>query len=371
MDVFAEADVALIGGHSVKDEEIKLGFAITGTIDAESAVSHGSAAVGDHLVLTKPLGAGVLNFCRQIGRSAPGLVEAEQAMATLNRDAAEAMNAVGVSSATDVTGFGLYGHLVSMVRRSGVTVQVWADRLPAFAGAIEALDDGAGPGAIERNREYVAEDIAFSPAVPDGMGLLGFDAQTSGGLLIAVADEKLEALCEELNRRDTPAWIIGRVVANSSGKIAVTSMEESIDAADLAEVVDTPGGSEDTACCTGESPPQAPSACCSAGGEDAGAGTGSAGDSLQAFGSLMRSTGSAGVVDAETKELINFALVVLSRCGPCFEVHRKKAAEMGLTPDQLEEAAWCAIAMGGAPVRMFYEEMKSRCPDGDAPDSCC
>jgi AhpD family alkylhydroperoxidase len=85
----------------------------------------------------------------------------------------------------------------------------------------------------------------------------------------------------------------------------------------------------------------------------------------------MRSTGSAGVVDAETKELINFALVVLSRCGPCFEVHRKKAAEMGLTPDQLEEAAWCAIAMGGAPVRMFYEEMKSRCPDGDAPDSCC
>ncbi|GAG13758.1 unnamed protein product, partial [marine sediment metagenome] len=156
MDIFAEARVALIGGHSIKDEEIKLGFAITGTIDAESTFGHDTARVGDVLVLTKPLGTGVLNFARQIGRPVgEGMAQAERSMAELNKSAAEAMVEVGVSACTDVTGFGLFGHLISMVRHSGVTAQVYADALPAFDGAIEALAEGVIPGAIERNREYV------------------------------------------------------------------------------------------------------------------------------------------------------------------------------------------------------------------------
>lgn len=356
MDVLGEAGVALIGGHSVKDEEIKLGFAITGTIDAESAVSHGSAKVGDVLVLTKPLGGGVLNFCRQIGRNAPGLAEAERAMATLNRAAAEAMNAVGVSSATDVTGFGLYGHLVSMVRHSGVTAQVWADRLPAFPGAIEALEDDVVPGAIERNREFVADDIAIASDVADGPGLLGFDAQTSGGLLMAVPEAKLADLCEQLQRRDTPAMVIGKVVAESDGKIVVTTADASVESAGLMEFDGRPGGEQ-----VGEAAHRS-----RRGGEG-----GSADASLKAFGSLMRSAGAPGAIDETAKELITFALVLLSKCDPCFEVHWAKAAEMGISREQLEEAAWCAIAMGGAPVRMFYEQMKSRAQAGPSQGGGC
>jgi selenide, water dikinase len=372
MDVLHEAGVALIGGHSVKDEEIKLGFAITGTIDAEAAVSHGSAKVGDVLVLTKPLGAGVLNFCRQIGRNAPGLEQAEQSMATLNRAAAEAMNAVGVSSATDVTGFGLYGHLISMARHSGVTAQVWADRLPAFPGAIEALEDDVVPGAIERNREFVADDIAIASDVAAGAGLLGFDAQTSGGLLMAVPEAKLADLREQLQRRDTPAMVIGKVVAKSDGRIAVTSADASAEAAGLTDIVDTPGSAgeptadrqashAETACCGGGS-----SGC--SGAEAPGS---SAAESLKAFGALMRSAGAGGAIDEAGKELITFALVLLSKCEPCFEAHWAKAAKMGISREQLDEAAWCAIAMGGAPVRMFYEQMKSRSADGGGPGGGC
>ncbi len=372
MDVLHEAGVALIGGHSVKDEEIKLGFAITGTIDAEAAVSHGSAKVGDVLVLTKPLGAGVLNFCRQIGRNAPGLEQAEQSMATLNRAAAEAMNAVGVSSATDVTGFGLYGHLISMARHSGVTAQVWADRLPAFPGAIEALEDDVVPGAIERNREFVADDIAIASDVAAGAGLLGFDAQTSGGLLMAVPEAKLADLREQLQRRDTPAMVIGKVVAKSDGRIAVTSADASAEAAGLTDIVDTPGSAgeptadrqashAETACCGGGA-----SGC--SGAEAPGS---SAAESLKAFGALMRSAGAGGAIDEAGKELITFALVLLSKCEPCFEAHWAKAAKMGISREQLDEAAWCAIAMGGAPVRMFYEQMKSRSADGGGPGGGC
>ena len=146
MDTFAEARVALIGGHSVKDEEIKLGFAVTGTLTDGAAISHETAAVGDVLVLTKPLGTGVLSFCRQIGRTGGDFSAMEASMAELNAPAAEAMREVGVSAATDVTGFGLLGHLASMARHAGVTVQVYADALPAFGGAMEALRAAPCPG---------------------------------------------------------------------------------------------------------------------------------------------------------------------------------------------------------------------------------
>ena len=162
MDVFAQADVALIGGHSVKDEEIKLGFAITGTVSQAAAARHDTARPGDMIVLTKPLGIGVLNFSRQIGRPGGDAGAQAESMATLNRAASEAMNEVGASACTDVTGFGLFGHLISLCRHSGVTAQIFADRLPAFDGAVEALADGVIPGAVERNTEYVGEDLSAS-----------------------------------------------------------------------------------------------------------------------------------------------------------------------------------------------------------------
>ena len=133
MEIFKEAGVALVGGHSVKDDEIKLGFAITGLIDPAVAAALEKPQAGDVLVLTKPLGTGVLAFCRQIGREYPaGLAAAEISMAALNRAAAEAMKEAGASACTDVTGFGLFAHLLRMLRPGGLGAEIFADALPAF-----------------------------------------------------------------------------------------------------------------------------------------------------------------------------------------------------------------------------------------------
>ncbi|MCP4614920.1 MAG: selenide, water dikinase SelD, partial [Bradyrhizobium sp.] len=370
METLAEADVALIGGHSIKDEEAKLGFAITGLVEDGRAVERAGAAVGDMLVLTKPLGVGVLTFAAQIGRAnAEGLAAATESMATLNRAAAEAMREVGVSACTDVTGFGLFGHLVGMVRHAGMTAEIWADALPAFPGAIEGLREGVVPGAVERNMEYVGEDIRVDEPVEDARVDLGFDAQTSGGLLIAVPADKHTGLCEALASRGVVAATVGRIAGESEGEIHVTAAPSEALAGRSPAPAKAP-------CCasSAESRPDSdqPKPCCS-GGADADKdadkpAAGGVAEARRAFGSLIRAASGAGAVDANTKELITFALAVLSRCEPCVAAHVTAAREMGLTQDQLDEAAWCAIAMGGAPVRMFYEEVRS---DGDADGDCC
>ncbi|MHC4562133.1 MAG: selenide, water dikinase SelD [Planctomycetota bacterium] len=346
MEVLAEADVALIGGHSVKDEEIKLGFAITGTVDT-NAVSLETARVGDVLVLTKPLGVGVLNFARQIGRSGGDLAAAEQSMAQLNRSACEAMLQCDASACTDVTGFGLFGHLINMARHSGVTAHVYADRLPAFAGVVEALADGVIPGAVERNTEYVAEDISVSDGVDEALVHLGFDAQTSGGLLIAIPDERHEKLVAALAASGVDGWTVGRIVSESTGTIQLTLAEQDASAAPVVVIQDKlpheRSAAEDT-----KDETMASQECCNSAGE-----AGSA-DTVRAFGAFIRSIGQDGALDARAKELITFALVVMARCESCVAVHLDKARKMGISQDELDEAAWCAAAMGGAPVRMFY-----------------
>jgi len=376
MAVFAEAGVALIGGHSIKDEEIKLGFAITGTIDEADAVEHGGARPGDVVVLTKPLGVGVLNFARQIGRPGGDLAAAQESMATLNAPAAEAMNEVGVSACTDVTGFGLFGHLIAMCRHSHVTAQIYADRLPAFAGARDALADGVVPGAVERNSEYVAEDLAVADGVDEADVYLGFDAQTSGGLLLAVPADKHAALLDALTRRGVQPTTVGRIVEESDGKILVTLADQDAAAAPVQEIVDTPGvpagetteAPHDDACC---GTPTDNTPCCGA-AAPAQAATSSADKAQDAWTALLRATAEAGALDGKTKELITFALVILARCGPCVRVHHKQATRMGITPEQLAEALWCAISIGGAPVKLFYEEaLADADADADAGGSCC
>ena len=365
MDIFAEARVALIGGHSIKDEEIKLGFAITGTIDAASTFGHDTARVGDVLVLTKPLGTGVLNFARQIGRPVgKGMAEAERSMAGLNRSAAEAMMEVGVSACTDVTGFGLFGHLVSMVRHSGVTAQVYADALPAFDGAVEALAEGVVPGAIERNREYVGEDLHVGDGVAEALVHLGFDAQTSGGLLIAVPEQKHETLLDALAARGVMSVTVGRVVSESSGQIVVTNVGASAAAvADRTEETDEmakhkpSGGEEHSAPCCADAAGAAP-------------GSGASAEAKKAFVQLIRSTQAGGAIDARTKELIAYALVALQRCGPCITMHRERAFEMGIAEAELDEAVWSATAIGGACVRVFHDEWLKNAETGEA-GACC
>ena len=228
MEIFKQAGVALVGGHSVKDDEIKLGFAITGLINPAVAAALEKPKAGDALVLTKPLGTGVLSFCRQIGRDYPaGMAAAEVSMATLNRAAAEAMKEAGASACTDVTGFGLFAHLYRMLRQSKLGAEIFADALPAFDGALDALRQGVIPGAIERNREYVGDAIHIAPGVDEAAVNLGFDAQTSGGLLIAVPTERLEMLRQSLARRGAGNFVIGKIVDGAAGQIFLSPTEMS------------------------------------------------------------------------------------------------------------------------------------------------
>jgi selenide,water dikinase len=377
MEIFKLAGVALVGGHSVKDDEIKLGFAITGLIDPAVAAALDKPKAGDTLVLTKPLGTGVLAFCRQIGRDHPaGMAAAEISMAALNQGAAEAMIEAGASACTDVTGFGLFAHLLRMLRPAGLGAEIFADALPAFDGAMDALRQGVIPGAIERNREYAGGAIDLAPGVEEAAVNLGLDAQTSGGLLIAVAPERLERLRQSLARRGAGHFVIGQIIAGTAGRISLSPRSSAnfgsatvpvasvgVSPTELPRPFNPPTDSMNTP--AKNSPPGHDVCCAEAFQNEIPAG--SSADSQKAFGALMRSVQSAGALDEKTKELILFSLVVCSRCQPCFEAHARKAREMGIPRAQLEEAAWCAIALGGAPVKLFYQENLERLQSAPPP----
>jgi len=350
MQTLGQAEVALVGGHSIKDDEIKLGFAITGTIDPAVAAALDTPRVGDILVLTKPLGTGVLAFCEQVGRgNAIGMASAAASMATLNKAAAEAMKEAGASACTDITGFGLFGHLIRMARQSRLTAQVYAGSLPSFEGAVAALREGVIPGAIERNREFVGDRLQIVPGVEEALVHLGFDAQTSGGLLIAIEPERLEQLTQALASHGVGAFVIGKFVGPSEGRILVA--DEGVRAP---IAMNTPSHSD-----------QHQPGCC-ADIFDAKPGMASSAlETQKAYGAMMRSMQTPGALNAKAKELILFSLVLYSRCAACFDAHYHKTRELGITQVELDEAAWCAISMGGAPVRMFYQECLRRMqPDG-------
>ncbi|MCC6682397.1 MAG: selenide, water dikinase SelD [Phycisphaeraceae bacterium] len=349
MEVLAEAEVALIGGHSIKDEQIMLGFAITGTVDPQHVTERGKAAVGDVLVLTKPLGSGVLNFAKQIGRAhEAGLRQAEQSMAMLNRVASQAMTRCNATACTDITGFGLFGHLAGMVRHSKVTARIDVEHLPAFDGALALLAGNVIPGTIERNSEYVGDDLVREPGTDESHVLLGLDAQTSGGLLIAISPARVDELLNLLAEGGVSGHVIGRVSEASQGRII---------AAGSGAVV-----SERVIARREPAPAVVPEA----------AGT-SIAEARRSFGSLMRSTAQAGAVDQKTKALINIALVTIQRCGPCLLSHLAKARTLGIAQEQIDEAIWCAIAMGGACVKVFYDELMQSQAEADkgTGKSCC
>jgi selenide,water dikinase len=360
MESLGEAGCALIGGHSIKDDEIKMGFAITGVIDSGKALALDAAVPGDRIVLTKPLGTGVLTFAEQIGKGpCPGLAEAERSMVALNRHASSIMAEEGVSACTDVTGFGLFGHLVRITRKTNLAARIFIDTLPTFEGAVSLLQEGVIPGAVERNREFVGEDLVIGDGVSASEALIGFDAQTSGGLLMFVSEAGLARLIERLRENGCGAHVIGEMVDAGIGRIELSRTPgDTVMAAPTPTVEETTsvrpegakkleqGEAHDDGCCAdvfGAS-------------TDSGASDTNAPQSMAAFGTLMQSVGARGVLDEKTKELVNFALVLLSRCEPCLDAHFEKAISMGITRDEIDEVAWCAIAMGGAPVKMFYTE---------------
>ena len=221
IDKLREAGTAVLGGHSIKDKEIKFGFAVTGVVRPDRMTVNSKARPGDLLILTKPVGTGTLSFARQIGRApARGLAEAERSMTELNRAAAEAMTAARVTTATDITGFGLAGHLSELAVQSGVELEVYGEAIPVFDGVLDLIRDGVISGAVERNREYASAFVRRARGVGEDLETLLYDPQTSGGLLIAVRRSKAPALLSALKRKGVAcAAVIGRVTRKGPGRI--------------------------------------------------------------------------------------------------------------------------------------------------------
>jgi selenide,water dikinase len=223
IDKLSEAGVAVLGGHSIKDREIKFGFAVTGVVHPKKMTVNSKAKPGDVLILTKPIGTGTLSFARQIGRApADGLAEAERSMRELNRAAAEAMIAAGVTTATDITGFGLAGHLGEIAAQSGVEVEVYGESIPVFTGVMDLIRQGAISGAVERNREYASSFVKRSKGAGEDLETLLYDPQTSGGLLIAVRKSRAADLLAALQKKGViSAAVIGRVARKGRAKIVL------------------------------------------------------------------------------------------------------------------------------------------------------
>jgi selenide,water dikinase len=221
-EVVREAGAVVLGGHSVKDTEIKFGMSVTGRIDPAKIVPNSGAKAGDLLYLTKPLGMGAVTTAAKKEKVSPESLEAAcRIMGRLNKEASEAMVEAGAHAATDITGFGFLGHAASVARQSKVTLEVHAAALPLFPGALALVKKGFLSGGSSRTREFLGKEAEFGPGIDRPLQDLLFDAETSGGLLISIAPEHAAALEAGLKRRDVPVHAIGRVLAASNLLIRV------------------------------------------------------------------------------------------------------------------------------------------------------
>lgn len=220
LEMVHQAGALLVGGHSVDDSELKYGLSVTGMVHPDHIVTNAGARPGGRLILTKPLGTGILATAIK-GRMLSQDKEEEAIgwMAGLNREAAEAMQSVGVQACTDVTGFGLLGHALEMAVASGVELELWASRVPILSSALEMARMGMIPAGTFANRKYCEKSVTIDDSVDSLIVDCLADAQTSGGLLIAVSEEKREVLHRALEQGGVMHPEVGRVTGKSSGRI--------------------------------------------------------------------------------------------------------------------------------------------------------
>lgn len=223
VDKIHEADAIVVGGHSVEDDELKYGLSITGVIHPAAVVLNTGARPGDKLILTKPLGTGIISTAVKGGvASADAEAKIVKSMTMLNRKAAELMQETGVHAGTDITGFGLLGHACEMIDGSDTGMVIHSGAVPFFPEAREYAEMGMIAGGLHRNREFRASMVTIDKSVPDYMADILFDPQTSGGLFISVAPEKAQRLLERMHQEGIPeAALVGEVVAEPKGKIIV------------------------------------------------------------------------------------------------------------------------------------------------------
>lgn len=224
-DKVAESGALLLGGHTVNDETIKFGLSVTGMAHPREITANRGARVGDYLVLTKAIGTGIVTTALKRGTADPeDVLVTTQSMKTLNAAAQRAMVRAGAQCATDITGFGLLGHLFEVVDASGVAAELDASAVPFLPGTLRYAEDGVNTGGGRNNASYLGERVQFAADVSEPVRVACCDPQTSGGLLIAIPEERLLVLLDELEKERVPVRaVIGRIVAGQPGTISVRS----------------------------------------------------------------------------------------------------------------------------------------------------
>jgi len=223
IDKMREAGVTLVGGHTIDDAELKYGLSVTGTVHPKRLATNSGAEAGDKLILTKPLGTGIINTAQKAGiASEESIAKVTTCMAALNQRASELMQEVGAHACTDVTGFGLLGHTCQLAQNSQVGIKIHLDSVPFFTEAEEFAKTGFCPGGLHRNAEFYSEMVDFSSHVPDYMKDILFDPQTSGGLLISLAPEAAQSLLDRLQKEGVQnAAVVAEVAGKPVGKVLV------------------------------------------------------------------------------------------------------------------------------------------------------
>lgn len=219
-----EAGCTVIGGHSIRDEEIKFGYAVTGSVHPDRVLANGGAKAGDALVLTKALGTGVIaTAIKQSKAENSWIAAATKSMTTLNQSAAEAAAEFGgdVHGATDITGFGLVGHAREMALASNVSLRIDSLQMPLLNGAKASVQAGCVPAGLKANREFAESAVEFGVGVNETIKTLLFDPQTAGGLLFAISADKANALVQAIHDRGGDATVVGEVVPRTNPLIAI------------------------------------------------------------------------------------------------------------------------------------------------------
>ncbi len=222
-DKALEAGALLAGGHSVKDNEPKYGLSVTGIVHPQKVLANNTARVGDYLILTKPLGLGVLNTAIKADIASKEQYDmAVKTMVTLNKYALEALDGLDISSCTDVTGFGFLGHAYEMAKGSEVSLEIYSDKIPIIEGARELAGKGIIPAGMYSNKNYVEDDVEVDEDVEEVMEDLLYDPQTSGGLLIAINKDDVEKALESLSANtDNEFAVVGKVISKGDEAIYI------------------------------------------------------------------------------------------------------------------------------------------------------
>jgi len=220
-DKIVEAGALLVGGHTVEDDEPKYGLSVTGTVHPKKVWANNTARVGDYLILTKPIGLGVLNTAIKADMVSKEQYDiAVKTMVTLNKYAFEALEYLNVSSCTDITGFGFLGHAYEMAKGSNVSLEIYADKVPIIEGAKNLASMGIIPAGMYSNKKHIETEVQVMGNVEEVMEDLLYDPQTSGGLLVAIAEDDVKEALEKLSTNtDIEFAVVGRVINKDNKSI--------------------------------------------------------------------------------------------------------------------------------------------------------